>query len=163
MKMKFTMKDSMLANTDWGANCGPHSLAAALAVDLATIRKLMPDFEGKGYTNPTMLRRVLDNVGMEYELTKGLKTREVCEGINRVQWEGPWLNPGVPPRVAYFQTHIVAAAADMVFCTCTSIGWVPVDEWRAHLDEIVPAWPKCTGWHITHHFKFEVLAKEVAK
>lgn len=162
MKLLFTEADSDAANGEWQANCGPHSLAAALALDLPTARTLMPEFESKGYTNPTMMKAALDRAGINYVVTKGLKTLDLCEGISRVQWEGPWLKPGVPVGAAYYHTHWIASACDQVLCTCTAIDWFPAVAWRKHLETVCAGIPRCTGWHITHHYAFEVLAKEVA-
>jgi hypothetical protein len=162
VKLHFTEEQSDLANAEWGANCGPHSLAAALALDLETARRFMPEFAGKGYTNPTMMAAALARVGVTPVITKGLKTRDLCEGISRIQWEGPWLKPGVPAGAAYYHTHWVASACDMVLCTCTAIAWLPAITWRQHLTGVCATISRCTGWHITHHYAFEVLAKEAA-
>lgn len=161
MKLMFTAKDANAASAEWGANCGPMSLAAALALDLQTVRPLIAGFEEKGYTNPTMMRGALECVGIQYVRTSKLRTQELCEGINRVQWEGPWLRPGVPPIVAYGYTHWIAQSGGKVFCSATGlIGWVPISEWKVLIakvcrDEI----KRCTGWHVTDHYAFEVLAK----
>lgn len=159
MKLYFTDEDSERANEEWGANCGPHSIAAALGLSLDVARTLMPDFEGKGYTNPTMVRGALERAGIKYLLLKGLHSEDLCEGINRVQWEGPWLKPGVPPGAAYWHTHLVASANGYVFCTCMPERlWYPVRRWK-HALELLCLREKYIGWHITHHFQFEVLAK----
>lgn len=81
-----------------------------------------------------------------------LKTPTLCEGINRLQWEGKWLNPGVPARVAYFHTHWVAKCGDFVLCTATEpSAWIPESDWR---DFLVNALKK--PFHVTHHYAFPV-------
>ncbi len=99
--------------------------------------------------SPTMISKTLLALGKRYQLRKGMRTQELCEGINRIQWEGPWLDPGVPARVAYFHTHYVAHFQGMVLCTaCLPAEWIPVDSWRRHHLEEEPKSP----FHITHHW-----------
>ena len=101
--------------------------------------------------SPTYVSRTLDQLGRKYALTTGLKTMDLCEGINRVQWEGKWLDPGVPARVAYFHTHLVAHFSDRVLCTCCeNTLWIDADDWRDFHLNTEPKSP----FHITHHWKF---------
>lgn len=144
--LKFTISDSDRANTEWGANCGPHALAAILGKTLDEVRPSLGEFPG--YTNPTRLGAALRHFGVPYELVKGMKSNTLCQGINRVQWEGPWLNPGVPVAAAYYQTHWVAQCGGQVLCTVVcSFRWIPVKWWAEHL---AGAEKK---WHITHHYR----------
>ena len=168
MKLRFTEDDSAEANCAWGANCGPHAVAAALMLTLDQVRPLFaPKFEekfrerGYGFTNPTMMGNALALAGVHVKLTKALRTQELCEGINRIQWEGKWLNPGVPPIVAYGHTHWVAAAAGHVFCTAAPLiqcDWLPERKWRARIATVCLQ-ENFTGWHVTHHYAFPVKAK----
>lgn len=97
--------------------------------------------------SPTQITKTLTALNQKFTLTSKLKTQDLCDGINRVQWEGKWLNPGVPPRVAYFHTHLVAHFNGVVLCTCClNAEWVPVEHWRTFIaKEIFP-------FHITHHW-----------
>ena len=104
-----------------------------------------------------MMGAALKRLGTAYELTKGLKTATLCNGINRIQWEGPWLKPGVPPAAAYKHTHWVAHWAGWVLCTAVeSYRWVPVAWWAEVLKHSGEA------WHVTHHYELptspEILA-----
>ena len=146
--LRFNEADSAGAHEAWGANCGPHSIAAACSLTLEEVRAALPNF--KGWMSPTMVSETLRNLTRGYALQKGIKTAELCNGINRVQWEGKWLNPGVPPRVAYFHTHYVAHFDGLVLCTCCqNTEWVEVDGWRDYLLNVNPKLP----FHITHHWK----------
>mgnify|MGYP001293351179 CR=1 FL=1 len=167
MKLAFTDDESMEANEEWGANCGPHALAAALGYTLAQVRPLFaPKFEqmfrerGYGFTNPTMMGNAIALAGVWASISKNLRTKEVCEGVNRIQWEGRWLNPGVPPMAAYAHTHWVAATHTYVFCTAVPcfefLGgrrWLTLREWQDLL-RVLCVREKFTGWHVTHHYKF---------
>ncbi len=99
--------------------------------------------------SPTQVTNTLIELNHFFGRTAGLKTMDLCDGINRVQWEGKWLNPGVPARVAYFHTHLVAHFQGLVLCTaCLTDKWIPVDEWRDfHLNTHPPS-----PFHITHHW-----------
>jgi hypothetical protein len=163
MKLMFTEVDTDVAFNEWGANCGPHALAAALWLTLDLARALMPDFESRGFTNPSMMGDALGRAGIPFTLKKGLYTSSLCEGINRIQWSGPWLKPGVPFGAAYEKTHWIAAAGGFVYCTATDgFGWKPESQWREAVAKECRTFPRCDGWHITHHYAFEVLAKGVA-
>lgn len=163
MILRYTAEDSDRAIEEWGANCGPHSIAAACALTLDAVRALLPGFEGRGYTNPTMMELALMRAGVPFKCVRGLYTSTLCEGINRIQWEGRWLEKGVPIGAAYAKTHWVAQAAGFVLCTaCVSDFWLPERKWREDVSRICREEIKgCTGWHVTHHYAFPSPAKEV--
>lgn len=146
--LHFTEADSDKAFIEWKASCGPHSIAAACGISLDAVRAVLPIF--KGWMSPTMVGETLRALGRVYHLQKGLKTAELCNGINRIQWEGDWLKPGVPARVAYFHTHWVAHFNGGVLCTaCTHAEWISVEEWKFHHLRVDPISP----FHITHHYE----------
>src|SRR5436305_1207827 len=116
--LRFTQQDAELAYGTWGANCGPGAIAAIAGLTLEELRPSMGDFEAKRYTNPTLMWQVLNNLGLRWKRNSP-KLQEALVatildfpeyGLARVQWEGPWTNPGVPPQVAYRHTHWVAAS-----------------------------------------------------
>jgi len=148
--IRFTEAESDRAHEEWKASCGPHSIAAACGLTLDEVRKAMPPY--KGWMSPTMVGETLRALGRPYTLRKGLKTQELCDGINRIQWEGKWLNPGVPARVAYFHTHYVAHFNGWVLCTaCLTAKWIPVAEWRHFHLKCDPPSP----FHVTHHYALD--------
>jgi hypothetical protein len=147
--LKYTEEDSKRANKEWKATCGPHAIAAACEVSLEQVREgmLKAAVNYRGWMSPTQVTRTLLTLGRVHNYASGLKTQDLCEGINRVQWEGKWLNPGVPARVAYFHTHLVAQFQGVVLCTCCiNHEWVPLEDWRA----FIPG--ACYPFHITHHW-----------
>ncbi len=149
LPLRFTAAESESANKAWKATCGPHSIAAALGITLEEVRPALVNY--KGWMSPTQIIQALGTLGKEFTLSKGLKTQELCNGINRIQWEGPWLNRGIPERVAYFHTHYVAHFQGWVFCTaCLSAQWIRAADWRRHHLTVHPVSP----FHITHHFAF---------
>jgi hypothetical protein len=153
-RLRYTEAESVQAYDAWKAQCGPHSLAAACGKSLHDIRTaiIQAGITYKGWMSPTYMCRTLDRLGIAYQLTKGLKTMDLCNGINRVQWEGAWLNPGVPPRIAYFHTHLIAHFDGWVLCTCCeNAEWIPAGEWVDFLLNEKPPQP----FHITHHWKLE--------
>jgi hypothetical protein len=149
--LRFTDADSDRANKEWKATCGPHAIAAACSVTLDAVYQAISKAEinYRGWMSPTQVTKTLAALDQPYNLRTGLKTMDLCEGINRVQWEGPWLNPGVPSRVAYFQTHLVAHFSGWVLCTCClPTKWISAAEWRRFHLEVEPRSP----FHITHHW-----------
>lgn len=152
--LRFTAEESARANKDWKATCGPHSIAAACGIALDQVREQLEYFgDYKGWMSPTQVQRVLLRLQKPFRLDRwNIKTSELCNGINRIQWEGPWLKPGVPARVAYRHTHWIAHFNGWVLCTaCLPSEWITVEDWRHHHLEVEPATP----FHITHHYEME--------
>lgn len=169
MNLRFTLEDAERANDEWGCNCGPSALAAVTGRTLDGIRPLMGDFEKKRYTNPTLMFESLSRTGLQWGRIEGIPTH----GLLRIQWEGPWTEPGVPMRVRYRHTHwvgikqsdragiihpdaIYANAGIFDINAMNSGGWISYRDWACSL---VP-WileqcePKANGlWHITHRIQ----------
>src|SRR5574341_738504 len=155
---KFSLQEAQAAADKWGANCGPGAIAAVLDKTLDEIRPFLGDFEKKKYTNPKLMLEILDR--MEVKFWKPKARIWPKNGLVRIQWEGPWTDPGVPLRKRYRHTHWVASRwiiGEDIFifdinCICVG-GWVPVVEWEK---QVVP-WllkqvePRAYGtFHHTH-------------
>lgn len=165
MKPRFTEADLDRANAEWGANCGPSALAAILDLTLDDVRPMLRGFEDKHYTNPTLMLDALARSGVEWKegsrpTSKGGLRLWPSYGLARIQWEGPWTEPGVPMRARYRFTHWVGAKRRHssigifdVNCLQNGSGWVDLLDWT----EMVAPWllkncvPRANGkWHITH-------------
>lgn len=158
--LRFSAADANHAYEKWGANCGPGALAAALGLTLNQVRNHLIGFYAKGYTNPTMMWDALHSLGAEFHINAKKPVLWPRCGLARIQWEGPWTKPGVPPRVAYRHTHWVAvdsrdASNVGIFDinAMSSGGWISLKDWS---ESLVP-WllketePKASGlWHLTH-------------
>lgn len=145
LSLAYSEADSLAAYRAWGANCGPHALAAAAQLSLTDVRGHLHNF--KGWMSPTMIGDALRSMSVPYELRKGLKSTSLCQGINRIQWEGSWLNPGVPVAAAYAHTHWVAHFDGQVLCAmASSAAWISIEEWRGHLESLGKL------WYVTHHY-----------
>jgi len=162
----------------WGMNCGPAALCALLGLTPAEVRPHMQDFEAKGYTNPTMMAAALRSLGVKFTTTLAPLGERQLEwprfGLARIQWGGPWTQPGVPIQARYRMTHWVASwrddACDQIFVgpdgkraggthqvfDVNSValgGWYPFAGWR---DDVVPwllkeLYKRADGtWWITH-------------
>jgi hypothetical protein len=175
---RFTLIDAVRAGEEWNFNCGPAALAVVAGLTPDEIRRQMGDFEGKGYTNPTLMFDCLNRLGLAWKPHKAIGPTDWHPdnlhvwprfGLVRVQWEGPWTAPGVPIRVRYRHTHWIAVDSTIegeepnvfdVNCMCVG-GWVPLSEWTA---SVVP-WllkqcePKASGaWHLTHVIEVDAPA-----
>lgn len=166
MLPRFTSEDMRRANETWGANCGPGSIAAIFGMTLDEVRPFMAaeGFETKRYTNPRMmlaiLRRLNSSQFRRPWLIKVDKITWPNWGLARIQWEGPWTNPGVPMRARYRHTHWVGAATGKngvgifdINAMGNGSGWCPLTDW-VHvivpwiLEECVPR--ASGGYHLTH-------------
>lgn len=156
--VNFTFEDAQRAAYGWGANCGPGAIAAALHLTLDQLRPHLGDFERKGYTSPSMMFAVLRRLGVAYATRVG-RVSWPDYGLVRVQWEGPWMAPGVPMAARYRHTHWVASRrvvdVEQIFDINAMVvgGWIALAEWAG---DLVP-WllrqceRKADGrWHLTH-------------
>lgn len=161
----FTPADAERAYDAWGCNCGPTALAAICGLTLDEARALLPGFDRRRYTNPSMMSHALREAG------RGSRQIDPVDcfpawGLLRVQWEGPWMAPGVPIAARYRYTHWVgahrrASDGEQGVFDCNQMdngsGWGSLENWRA----ITAPWiighiPRASGaWHITHAIEVE--------
>lgn len=131
---RFTHADSNRAHDEWGANCGPGALAVVAGLSLDDLRPHLGEFEQKGYTNPTLMFDCLKRLNLQWSRTKPADWPTF--GLVRIQWEGSWMEPGVPLRARYRYTHWVAGARRNgsigvfdINCMNNGTGWVSLEEW----------------------------------
>ncbi len=163
--LRFTPADFEAANAEWSANCGPSALAAICGLTLDEVRAHMPSFEAKRYTNPTMMFDALRSVGVRWTALRqgesGAALPWPSYGLCRIQWEGPWTQPGVPIRARYRYTHWIGAAREPrgdemgvwdVNALANGTGWCDRENWAAVLVPHLTADIKRAsgGWHVTH-------------
>ena len=157
---RFTRDDAQAAYDAWRFNCGPGALCAVLDKTPDEIRPHLIDFEGKGYTNPTLMLDILRGLRVPFRQTyrgDGQASMYVrpALGLMRVQWAGPWTQPGVPMAARYRQTHWIGLADGHAFdVNCMDAGgWVSWEEWSGHVAPwlIKECCPKGNGeWWPTH-------------
>jgi hypothetical protein len=163
------------ANLEWGFNCGPGAVAAMLSMTPDQIRPHLGDFESKGYTNPTLMYQILGNLKCGFFSRRGNLGRSAWPefGLARIQWEGPWTQPGVPARAAYRFTHWVGVKQPSpgnigifdINALANGTGWCRVEDWA---DVIVPyilreCCPRSDGgWHLTHAIELKDLSGSLA-
>lgn len=111
----FTEADAENAWNEWKCNCGPAALAAILGLHLKDVRKAVAEvgFASKGYMSPTMMRDAIPLAGGRVVQHNGFRVGEPMpwprHGLARIQWCGPWTEPGSNPRWAYRHTHWTAS------------------------------------------------------
>lgn len=155
--LRFDAADAQRAAETWGANCGPGALAAICGLTFDELRPRLGEFEQKGYTTEHLVRRVLGDLGATFRIHFG-RQRWPRFGLARIQWHGPWMNPGVPYKARYWHTHWVGSSGVTPAWRIFDIngmaagGWLNYNEWS---EQVVP-WllnetqPRATGeWSIT--------------
>lgn len=158
MTLPYTPAQATAAHDDWNAMCGHFSIAAATARPLEDIRTAGVPL--KGWMNPTMIKQTLQALGIKHDQHHLEDIEGPAEilaladqgAILRIQWEGSWLNPGVPKGAAYQRTHYIAVkdgtvmdpAFDPSICLRTQ-DWLQVVT-----NDIVPQIKGATGYHFTH-------------
>lgn len=157
MRPKFTLEDVVIAS--WNPNCGPTALATICGLTLDEVRPLFGP-KWPGYTNPTAMRNALRASGLQWtEIEPPTWPRW---GLCRIQWEGPWTQPGVPIRARYRYTHWIGAAREPrsdeqgvwdVNALENGTGWCSREIWSERLAPVLAADhdKRATGdWHVTH-------------
>lgn len=162
----FTEEEARQANAVWGCNCGPTALAFALQITLEQVRPLIPGFDQKRYTNPSMMRHAINSAG--YRLSNVIPMpyvpgrpnsyeRLFCTtmALVRVQWCGPWTEPNANPRWAYRQTHWVATWEErgVPFVFDCNGGIVTAEQWETSIIPLIlkSCIPNANGeWFPTH-------------
>jgi hypothetical protein len=104
------------ANAEWGANCGPASLAAALGLQLADVRAAVSD-KGKfrGYMTITHMKQAIGDLGFRLRRVEApprhefiLRRRHNPDHVQIVcvAWTGPWSKN---PKAAAAHRHFITA------------------------------------------------------
>lgn len=156
--LRFNVDEAQSAVDSWGFNCGPGALCAVLGYTPDELRPHLGDFEQRGYMNAPMVMETLDRLKVRY---RTMRDGWPQFGLCRVQWEGPWLDPGVPMAARYRHTHWIAAenAVDGlrifdVNAVCAG-GWMPYEEWSGQLVPWLLSDHKRANrrWHLTHRIE----------
>jgi hypothetical protein len=166
----FTEAEARSANEEWGCNCGPSALAAVCGVRLEAAGLVLPNFDRKRYTNPSMMLAGLRLLVAEGSISAfhhdvPALRRQVIDrpvfGLARVQWEGRWMRAGVPVAARYRQTHWIGvqkhpAKDEFAVFDVNAMragGVITAESWASTLvpeilRECVPG--SDGGWHLTH-------------
>jgi len=164
---RFTEADAQCAFDAWGCNCGPSALAVVMGMRLDEVRPHLKGFDEKRYTNPLMMYDALRSIGRPWRrlnvrsVAPGLRDRWFwpCFGLSRIQWEGPWTEPGVPIQARYRKTHWVGVMRANrgvgiwdINAMNNGSGWCSLEDWtRVLVPAITAQYKRASGaWHITH-------------
>lgn len=165
IRPRFTQEDAARAHEEWGANCGPGALAAICGLTLDELRPHMGEFERKRYTNPSLMWQILNRLGYRWHKLKRPLTWPQW-GLVRIQWHGPWLEPGVPVAAAYRHTHWVGACSRPnsigvfdINAMGNGTGWCSLNDWGEILVPLIlkEAEPEADClWSMTHAVEAEI-------
>lgn len=172
-KTRFGVDEANRAGDEWGFNCGPGALCGILNKTPDEIRPHLCDFESKGYTSPTMMRNILNRMGVPYRRLWQAEAGVLRDnmpmalfpdfGLVRIQWDGPWCDAGVPIPARYRATHWIGYSrvgdnVERVFdvnAICVG-GWIDFSEWATKLAPwiVENCVPRGNGrWWPTHCWK----------
>jgi hypothetical protein len=162
----FDAKEAGDAYEAWGCNCGPGALAAMLGLTPNEVRPHIPGFDDKRYTNPTMMKQALKSLGVAWHDRKATGHTLCNYGLVRVQWLGPWTDPGAPAKWAYRQTHWIGSAVlnpadpriDQLYIFDINCGWTSFTKWALEtVPTLTTLYPRSYGtWLPTHRWELEL-------
>lgn len=128
-------------------NCGPCALAALLGRPVVSVRDWFPAYPLKPWCNLLGMCAALDAAGVPYQRCSPGGKNLPAKGLAFLQWEGPWLAPGVPIGAAYQRCHWIGVVGEMVY-DVNAREWVPRTEWEADvIPHLIAHTPRATGWH----------------
>ncbi len=162
LRPRFTAEDAQRAYDEWGSNCGPGALAAIVDMTLDEVRPLIPGFDEKRYTNPSMMNAALRATGKRWWK---IGATWPAYGLVRIQWEGPWTQPGVPMAARYRYTHWIGASRGTksigifdINAISNGTGWCSLADWDEHVAPALMAnYPRANGkWSVTHALEVEM-------
>lgn len=141
--IRFALQDLEHAAATWRCSCGPASLAAICGLTLEEARRHFPGF--RGWTNVTAMREALKSARRRFSIAHPHRVASGPSwpryGLARIQFEGPWTQPGANPRWAYKHTHWVGVEHRIGEVEVTVIWDVN------HVDEAIPGHTTgCDGW-----------------
>ena len=166
--IRFDGDEAMRANKEWGFSCGPAALAAVLNLRPVDVKPAFPQFPG--YCTPSAMTTALATLKQlhEWRIATHPPLVEQCDpmpdplallparGVARIQWAGPWTEPGANVKWAYQHTHWIASWRDGDACEIYDInmGVNPADVWvRDVVPQLLVAHPRATGrFWITHTY-----------
>ncbi len=154
MSLPYTSQESAAAHAEWKASCGHHSIAAACNIPLNKVKEACPKLTG--WMSPTMVSQTLEKLGKCPRCYKENKTMnqppDHIVAICRLQYEGRWMEPGVPMAARYKETHYVAIVGGALVMDTTHDTNIllPWERWKSWADEYTATRPrKSTGWHFS--------------
>lgn len=170
LAVRFNGADIQEAWRTWRCTCGPVAIACILNLNLEDVRPFV-GADYRGWMNPTQMKAALAIAGVSInERDRNKLYRPTgpnhfgCPmaadyGITRIQFAGPWTEPGVPASAAYHHTHWVASACDSrraAYIHDNNWGWMNIGEFICNMDELAGEIPKASGaWWPTHCYEID--------
>ena len=160
--LRFTPADLEAAQV-WKCSCGHASLAAIAGMTLPEARGCFDQLVG--YVNPSMMYDALERACLRFKgYALGGRTTKLDFprfGLARIQWDGPWTEPGVPIAARYVHTHWIATDRRQFPCDVFDInwmdrgGWCAKSQWFEIADKIIASIPRADGWYVTHQIEID--------
>jgi hypothetical protein len=140
--LAFTPAELERAWVEWGCNCGPAALAVAVGLKPDDVLPHIAKFDERRYTNPTMMAGALRSLGIDHRWSRDHERaiRWPIRGLARIQWGGPWTDPGVPIPARYRHSHWVAVATIQGMATAYNLSG------RGIFDVNCPHWINFEDW-----------------
>ena len=139
----------------WGANCGPTALAAFLRMKVAEVRPFVEAVQGGkflGYMNAGHMVSAIRQAGREpwrVDYSRGEVRWPKERGVCLLQFDGPWLESGVPFKARFKYTHFVAATRDgALIYDGNANAWMDQAFWNEKIMRVLQRdFRRATGWY----------------
>jgi len=162
--------DVAKSNEQLGATCGHAALAAILGREVWDVFAASESiFFGKSWVSAPMMEQALLEI-CPRNWRPGIARGQMfpTRGLVLMQFEGPWMAPGLPFGAQLAHTHWIAidrrAQHDVwVYDINQSRGWETHDHWdTVTLQSLMDHHKRATGWHIRRSYEVRPNGAAVA-
>lgn len=150
------------ANASLGASCGHAALAAITGREVKDVwHSARLAFEARQYVSAPAMEDALSLVVSRLNWRHGSSARVFpVRGLVLIQWEGPWMAPGLPFGAQLARTHWIAVdrtdAGEMIY-DINQDGWRMTADWeRATVPQIIATIKRATGaYHVRKAYEVQ--------
>lgn len=152
--------DVAAANVRFGASCGHAALAAILGCEVERAwRAGQAIFAGKSWVSAPAMEQVLRDTRPGNWRVGSSERQFPVRGLALLQWDGPWMAPGLPFGAQLARTHWVAVdrvpAGEMVY-DINQDGWLPRAAWElSTIPMLLALHKRATGWHVRRTYEVQ--------
>lgn len=151
------------AHERYGASCGHAALAAILGREVCDVWQAARQvFEGRPYVSAPAMQDALALLYPRNWRPGAARGQEFpARGLVLIQFEGPWMAPGLPLGAQLARTHWIATVRDPETISVYDINnrggeWLSRGVWEdTTLRDLLAHHKRATGWHVRRSYEVQ--------